>query len=527
MRACPSLIVLVLAGCFNEPDYLGRACDQDAPCPGNFVCRAGRCEDPSSIVIDQGTIDTGVQNNDQGLIDAGVADLGEPDTGGLDTGPMDAGFDGGMGDTGPTDLGFPDMGNPIDRCQNPTAFPANNWEARYFALDANNNFGGCFGVENVGGPQLNVRYMSEGPLNDPNNINFGSRFTATRNFQAGVYTFTLHHDDGMRVFIDGAQIYERWEFGDNPNVRVVTPYLTAGDHQITIEHFDSAGFAVIEASYQRGCIGAVPPDDGFVLNYHPYNNGQIQTDTCYGEAMFTSAGFTFMGNAPPEVLNAGVTDNWAVIARGRHTLRGMTRFFLSHDDGMRVHVGGQTIYDDWQNGAVRGIPTDHYATGPQDLVIEKYDTVGDAEFSISWAQMCDLVPTNLTNDWFAAYYRVTYIPSPEDWVLNRDDCLGTEIRLGANLFSMAEPPIIQAFGLTQLWGAEYRATRTYATQTDVPIVHDDGLRLYLGNTRVHNQWTAPLVYAPPDPPITIPAGTHNIRIEYFQNNGGAQIQFPP
>ena len=44
---------------------------------------------------------------------------------------------------------------------------------------------------------------------------FGTRYTGRRTFMPGVQTFTVTHDDGARIFVDGVLIYERWTRGGN------------------------------------------------------------------------------------------------------------------------------------------------------------------------------------------------------------------------------------------------------------------------------------------------------------------------
>jgi hypothetical protein len=74
---------------------------------------------------------------------------------------------------------------------------------------------------------------------------FSARWTRTLKFAAGTYRFSARVDDGVRIWVDNKLIVDSWADG---SVRVVfADYtLTAGNHKIRVDYFESMGDALIK-----------------------------------------------------------------------------------------------------------------------------------------------------------------------------------------------------------------------------------------------------------------------------------------
>lgn len=530
-------------GCFDEPDYEGRLCGEAAPCPSGFTCVAeGTCRRNGLELADGGPErEDGAVARDAELApdpaDGGPADAtpSTDATAGLDA---SAGLDAPSGldapasgdaaaaDTGPADTG-PVVGPDPSRCGAPVSFPETGWEARTFSLTALDAFDACLGVEDIAQDLLDRDYVLGGP--GPNIVDrFGTRYTARRTFQRGVQTFTLDHDDGIRVYVDGSLIYEDWRRGIVVLDReVLSPWLD-GPHELTIEHLEHDGISRIGFESRRGCGEPEAPASGWVVTYHALlPGGGVDVDECLGaEYVGTEALSLDWGTGGPAPAPS-ITDGWAAVGRGRRALRGFTIFDLDHDGGLSLTIGGTPVYDALAAGPGQAT-LNVYAPGTYDLTFELIELSGSAHAEISWQNACEVGVTINDTEWAVRYFGVIDDPAATPrWSLNGDDCLGAEVLAGPTLgevWQVGAPPILeQGLGVTELWGAQYFAFRTFPEPTAITLGHDDGLRVWIDGALYYESWTAPQVVT--GATITSPAGEHLILLDYFENLGWASLSF--
>ncbi|MDX2043801.1 MAG: HYR domain-containing protein [Acidobacteriota bacterium] len=142
---------------------------------------------------------------------------------------------------------------PTNQCIN--VVPANHWKGEYFP-----------NIGLSGSPTL-VRDDGDGSLNlsfgenSPNLScgipidNFSARYTREVSFQAGVYRFQLFGDDGIRLYINGQLRIDKWFNQAETKYEVDVP-LTAGTHQLRVEHYEAGGSAAARLFWNA-------------LNYYP------------------------------------------------------------------------------------------------------------------------------------------------------------------------------------------------------------------------------------------------------------------
>jgi hypothetical protein len=99
--------------------------------------------------------------------------------------------------------------------------------------------------------------------------NFSVRWTRTANFPtSGTYVFSATGDDGVRVWVDGAIIIDKW-FPQSATAYTAPVYLTAGSHTVRVEYFEAQGVASIVVNWGTGTSAAAEVivddrDAGFV-----------------------------------------------------------------------------------------------------------------------------------------------------------------------------------------------------------------------------------------------------------------------
>src|SRR5215207_8516645 len=85
--------------------------------------------------------------------------------------------------------------------------------------------------------------------------NFTSRYVGTFDFQAGNYKFDVTTDDGVRLYVDGVLLLNHWY--DNTERMYATKTMTAGEHQVKVEHYEHGGTANLSVAWAK-TTGAAP-----------------------------------------------------------------------------------------------------------------------------------------------------------------------------------------------------------------------------------------------------------------------------
>jgi hypothetical protein len=92
--------------------------------------------------------------------------------------------------------------------------------------------------------------------------NFSARWVGTFSFEGGDYRFNANVDDGIRVYIDGILILDRWQVGINNGLTNTFLALGAGNHQIVVEYFEDKATANITVWWERMSGGGGGGGDG-------------------------------------------------------------------------------------------------------------------------------------------------------------------------------------------------------------------------------------------------------------------------
>lgn len=89
---------------------------------------------------------------------------------------------------------------------------------------------------------------------------FSARFTSTQIFNAGTYTFTVSSDDGVRVYVDGQLLLDKF-VGRPLTTDTFQTTLTSGPHNLTVEYFEGIDNAILQVQWAFG--GTVGPTATF------------------------------------------------------------------------------------------------------------------------------------------------------------------------------------------------------------------------------------------------------------------------
>ncbi len=133
----------------------------------------------------------------------------------------------------------------------PVAPATGSWLGEYYN---NTSLSGSPDVTRSDGDAIDFDWWGS-PVRGIHSDYFSVRWTRTYDFAPGTYEFSLTHDDGGRLFVDGQMVMQQWY------MQVPTPYaaqvdLAAGPHTVVVEYYTTWGRAVADLSISE--LGAAP-----------------------------------------------------------------------------------------------------------------------------------------------------------------------------------------------------------------------------------------------------------------------------
>ena len=230
-------------------------------------------------------------------------------------------------------------------------------------------------------PSVNFDWGAGSPGDGIPVDHFSARWTKSVQLAAGPYAFTVTADDGVRLFVDGVKILDKW-FIQSPTTYTVSRQLGDGTHQIVLEYFDSTSSAVAKLSY--GPSNESPPP------LAPYAAQYFTNPTLDGTPAVSRNDDTVdfdwgSGSPDPAIPDNNFSARWT---RTADYEAGTYRFTATSDDGIRVKLDGTTVVDGWSDHG----PTTYTVDVPIDagqhtVVIEYYERSGGAVAKLSQAKL--------------------------------------------------------------------------------------------------------------------------------------------
>jgi len=219
------------------------------------------------------------------------------------------------------------------------------------------------------------------------------RWTRAVYFSQGTYRFSAASDDGVRVWIDGDLVIDKWQ-DSSAVTHTAERRLGTGNHSLRVEYYDNTGSASIRLRWERTDAAG---------NYPDWRGEYWANRRLEGNSTFTrndeEIDFNWGSGAPDGRLPS---DNFSV--RWTRTLdldAGLYRFSARADDGIRVYLDDELILDEWHDGlsnveyAVdRQLGNDDYR-----LRIEYYERTGGAGVEFSWRRISATATPISTPTW--------------------------------------------------------------------------------------------------------------------------------
>jgi hypothetical protein len=103
---------------------------------------------------------------------------------------------------------------------------------------------------------LNHDWGRNGPENGLGQANhFSARWTGDFYFEPGDYTFIANTNDGMRVWVDGVKVIDKW-FNQATHEYQVTRTMSQGVHRVKVEYYEATGNALAQLRWEPFFVDA-------------------------------------------------------------------------------------------------------------------------------------------------------------------------------------------------------------------------------------------------------------------------------
>ena len=192
---------------------------------------------------------------------------------------------------------------------------------------------------------------------------------------------------------------------------------------------------------------------------------------------------------------------------------GVYRFTLTSDDGARLFIDDQMAIDAWYDHEAKTFVVDRsLRAGHHLLKLEYYDNVGDAQVQLKWETVSKQEPA--TTDWQGEYFNNRELLG--DPVLVRSD-RAIDFDWGS---SSPQPGVVNSDNFSVRWTRTLNLPNgSYRFRATV----DDGVRVYVNNQLVIDQWRTGPAATFTSPDIVL-SGRTNLRVDYFDATDLARVQ---
>ena len=325
--------------------------------------------------------------------------------------------------------------------------------------------------------------------------NFSARFTSTLKFAAANYRFHIEVDDGVRLLIDGQTVIDQWHDSSVAHY-TADRQMAAGNHTMRIDYYEHTGLTRIKFWMERV---AGPSPTTWTVEY--YSNRSLTPPPVLTRTETHAIDYNWGNGSPIAGLPA---DNFSVRwVRNVNFEAGTYRFTVNVDDGIVVRIDGTPIIDEWHDaGNATYVKDVQLSNGVHEIRVRYYEATGTAKIKVSWAKVA------AAGAWTGKYFNNTSLSG--DPVKVRNDNA-----INFDWGSKAPATGVHADSFSVVWNGDFNFTAgTYRFTATA----DDGIRVYLDGNLIIDEWHVSSVrtyWAE----LHVPAGTHHVKVQYFENNG--------
>jgi uncharacterized protein with LGFP repeats/surface antigen len=352
---------------------------------------------------------------------------------------------------------------------------------------------------------------------------FGARWITTSYFDGGIYDFINQADDGVRVYIDGELIIDKWQRSAF-ETKTAFADIDPGYHQVMVEYFENGGAAANSLRWEQ----ANSPEEWAV----EYFRGKDLKNANSGGYRGGGTGFINKdwGSGNESGIRIGsddFSDRWTTTRYFDEP--GVYEFNNQSDDGIRVWVDDKLVIDRWHDQGLRShkslVSLDK---GYHRIRVEHYENKFESGLKLDWQKVAGQPnspyvafgpPSGNSNvdwleSWTAEYFNNTNLQGAPVLTRTEGSSLG-----GLNLNWGVNSPDskVNADNFSTRWTTHRQLKAgTYKFK----VGSDDGVRLLINGENVLEQWHE-RAFANNEVTVTLPEGLHTLQLEYFELGGDA------
>jgi hypothetical protein len=219
------------------------------------------------------------------------------------------------------------------------------------------------------------------PSSDLPADDFSARWTRQVYFEGGTYRFYTLSDDGVRLWVDGQRVIDKWrDQGSTEYMAEVA--LTQGTHSLKVEYYEHTGGARIHLRWTKMSSPSYPDWKGEYWSNRDLSGkpALVRNDKAIDFSWGTGAAATGLPK-----------DNFSIRWTRQVTFpRGVYRFYAWADDGIRVYVDGQSVLNEWHTASDQVYTVDLSLDGARRLAVEYYERGGEARVRFWWKRIDDI-----------------------------------------------------------------------------------------------------------------------------------------
>ncbi len=292
-----------------------------------------------------------------------------------------------------------------DRCNsaNAATVAANTFHPMYFvqahevkmqfAANTGSYYSGTnfdYFLKSQNDPEIDFEWFNGSPQGVPVD-SFSVRWQGTLNLaEASWYTFYTTSDDGVRLWVDNKKIIDKW-LVQSPHTYSTIRWLTAGNHDVTVEYFENSGGAMVQVAWQK-----MPSFTGYYWsNSETFNNWTYADPTLIRQDPSPFNFHWYSGSPAPSVSSDSFSVRW--LGKIHLPSGGWRRFHVWTDDGIQLRVDGRIVIHRWLlQGDTHYWADTWLSGGSHSLEVRFYEHAGAATAQLWWEQSAGTVPGSRT-----------------------------------------------------------------------------------------------------------------------------------